>query len=533
MSKFNTRIQNKYDTLSNWNNSDFNLLSGEIAVATNSDYTRVKIGDGTKSFSEIADTFIPDTGVSAIVSSKVDKAIDKTFDMSIDGDFTEMVLLMAKMMGINVILPFSPDDWFTWTDDGTNATVTGLQGSGTTTSKISIPRSHNDMPVITIGSNAFKGNTAIDDVGGSGCRTIGDYAFQNCTRLTTALFPECITIGNYAFDNCTYVTNISFPKCTSLSSYAFYRCSSLTDASFQYCITIGANAFNSCSNLETAYFPNCKTINMYGFRDCNSLTDVSFNACESIGAYAFQNCSALTKVSFQECLSVENNAFQSCTSLTNVYLPKCKSIKQYAFTGCSNLTKVYIPYAESIGAGAFTSCSSLIEVDISQKTMSQVKAMANFPWSIPNSNCKIICKDGWIDKNGTEHRAELVSITYNLTGIGTTNQAESVMSDTPYSTTLYFMNPAWMLDTLTVMMNGTNVTNTVLSGMEINIPLVTGPIIVSATAIPARTIGEVDPDGNGITIDTTNLPSGTYNLQYLDANGEPLPNIDYITTFTK
>jgi hypothetical protein len=58
----NTRIRLKYDTLGNWNLYDPQLLAGEVAIAVVSDVVDpitnvpavvMKVGDGTKKFSEL------------------------------------------------------------------------------------------------------------------------------------------------------------------------------------------------------------------------------------------------------------------------------------------------------------------------------------------------------------------------------------------------------------------------------------------------------------------------------------------------
>lgn len=52
--QYNSRIQWKKDTASNWTNNNPVLLNGEIAiVVTNANETRFKIGDGTSSFTAL------------------------------------------------------------------------------------------------------------------------------------------------------------------------------------------------------------------------------------------------------------------------------------------------------------------------------------------------------------------------------------------------------------------------------------------------------------------------------------------------
>lgn len=51
---FNTRVQQKIDTENNWIAQDPVLLNGEIVIAkTEFDEMRIKIGDGTSTFSSL------------------------------------------------------------------------------------------------------------------------------------------------------------------------------------------------------------------------------------------------------------------------------------------------------------------------------------------------------------------------------------------------------------------------------------------------------------------------------------------------
>lgn len=60
------------------------------------------------------------------------------------------------------------------------------------------------FPVVSVNSNAFKGNANIKSVVfGSNLEKIGSYAFSGCGQLTEVIIPEgVVTIDNYAFQNC-------------------------------------------------------------------------------------------------------------------------------------------------------------------------------------------------------------------------------------------------------------------------------------------------------------------------------------------
>lgn len=65
--QFNSRIQWKKDTASNWTSNNPVLLNGEIAiVVTNSGETRFKVGDGTSSFTQLP---FQDEAVRALITA--------------------------------------------------------------------------------------------------------------------------------------------------------------------------------------------------------------------------------------------------------------------------------------------------------------------------------------------------------------------------------------------------------------------------------------------------------------------------------
>lgn len=69
--QFNSRIQWKKDTSSNWTKNNPVLLNGEIAiVVTNTGETRFKVGDGTSSFTALP---FQDEAVRALITAADDK----------------------------------------------------------------------------------------------------------------------------------------------------------------------------------------------------------------------------------------------------------------------------------------------------------------------------------------------------------------------------------------------------------------------------------------------------------------------------
>jgi hypothetical protein len=115
-----------------------------------------------------------------------------------------------------------------------------------------------------------------------------------------------------------------------------------------------------------------------------------------IGDRAFDNCTALKSLTLPEGLEkIEERAFYGCESLTELVVPEgVTEIGTNAFGMCTHLTKLTLPSTlDSIGATAFylgAGCTITFN-----KTMAEVKAMANYPWSFGTwSNSTFVCTDG-------------------------------------------------------------------------------------------------------------------------------------------
>ena len=218
----------------------------------------------------------------------------------------------------------------TFTNDGTNATVTGY--SGDIPANLTIPATYtygsDSYPVIAIGANAFENQTGITSVTFPASLTSIEFgAFAACTGLTGALtFPANLTsIGDFAFENCTGLTGaLTFPaSLTSIGVEAFNFCSGLTAITFPVNSTltsIGRTAFDHCTGLTSLTFPASLTsIGIAAFRLCTGLTSLTFpvnSTLTSIGDQAFYDCTGVTSLTFPESLeSIGDSAFNGCTGL--------------------------------------------------------------------------------------------------------------------------------------------------------------------------------------------------------------------------
>ena len=88
-------------------------------------------------------------------------------------------------------------------------------------------------------------------------------------------------------------------------------------------------------------------------------------------------------------------------------------------------------------------------------------------------------------------------ITNTLNNATTSNSAVLVDANASYTATIS-INDGYTLDTITVTMGGTDITNTAVSGTTITISAVTGNVVITVT-----TIQQSSPGGTGSIINTT------------------------------
>ena len=189
---------------------------------------------------------------------------------------------------------------------------------------ITIPETHNGLPVTTINENAFYNCDSLTSVTiPDSVTSIGSSAFYNCYRLTSVTIGNSVTsIGSYAFRDCDSLTSVTIGNSvTSIGSYAFYDCDSLTSVTIGNSVTsIGSYAFYDCDGLTSVTIPNSVTsLGDYAFRDCDSLTSVTIgNSVTSIGSDAFYNCTSLTSVTIPDGLDLDYDDFNNTDISTTI-----------------------------------------------------------------------------------------------------------------------------------------------------------------------------------------------------------------------
>lgn len=121
------------------------------------------------------------------------------------------------------------------------------------------------------------------------------------------------------------------------------------------------------------------------------------------------------------------------------------------------------------------------------------------------NNCKLKCV--YTESGGGENPDTYYTIAYNLGESTSSNSTVSIKKGSSYSTTIT-AKACYNIKSINVIMGGTNISNTAVSGNNINISNVTGEISIT---IVTEAIGGGDSSGDTDISDTLQiLPSFTY-----------------------
>lgn len=323
-------------------------------------------------------------------------------------------------------------------DIGINVTSIGTSAFRYCTSltSVTIPDS-----VTSIGEGAFYHCPQLTSVTIPDTVTsIGQSAFYDCFGLTSVTIPDSMTsIGYRVFGNCRGLTSVTIPdSVTSIGNEAFNGCDGLTSVTIGSGVNnIGVYAFTGDTALEEVFFRGKTNEEIqamanypWGISDTSIIhgdpgytyatlsgevlvgdfegvltqqmmnglspsyhtridtVDVG-NKVTEISAYAFTGIVDMTRISIPSSVtSIGDGAFYlNLRSLSQVELNEgLSSIGNEVFWGCGSLRNLTIPSTvESIGTRAFwgAGLSSLV---FKGKTLDEVQAMENYPWSISNTS---------------------------------------------------------------------------------------------------------------------------------------------------
>ena len=273
----------------------------------------------------------------------------------------------------------------------------------------------------TIGKNAFKGCTSVEEVTiPKGILTVSNSAFEGCSGLTDVTI-AAKTINAKAFAECTNLKAVKMEEgVTTIQGMAFANTqisavtipSTLTTAGTTKEGTIekgpfagtiiatvhgqtedstevqeGAtilpetkkipdNLFLGCTSIIDVQIPETVTeIGQKSFKDASSVKNVTFavntetgkvKGVEKIGISAFDGCSSLRELVLPETVTeVLQGAFANEGALVKADMSRAASLKKWdkeSFKGDTALAEVVLPTAGGITAipdGAFSGCTSL------------------------------------------------------------------------------------------------------------------------------------------------------------------------------
>lgn len=273
----------------------------------------------------------------------------------------------------------------------------------------------------TIGKNAFKGCTSVEEVTiPKGILTVSNSAFEGCSGLTDVTI-AAKTINAKAFAECTNLKAVKMEEgVTTIQGMAFANTqisavtipSTLTTAGTTKEGTIekgpfagtmiatvhgqtedstevqeGAtilpetkkipdNLFLGCTSIIDVQIPKTVTeIGQKAFKDASSVENVTFavntetgkvKGVEKIGISAFDGCSSLQELVLPETVTeVLQGAFANEGALVKADMSRAASLKKWdkeSFKGDTALAEVILPTAGGITAipdGAFAGCTTL------------------------------------------------------------------------------------------------------------------------------------------------------------------------------
>ena len=130
---------------------------------------------------------------------------------------------------------------------------------------------------------------------------------------------------------------------------------------------------------------------------------------------------------------------------------------------------------------------------------------------VSNKTVTLTINDITVDDTPTTY-----SISNNLTNVTSNNSSTSIAEGSSYSATLT-ANSGFTLETVTVSMNGIDITSTAYSNGSISISSVTGNIVINATATKQASSGS--GEYRDVTADDVTLINSTLNI---DSNGYKL-----------
>lgn len=205
-----------------------------------------------------------------------------------------------------------------------------------------IPEVYNDLPVKTIGKEAFKGRGFLGITIPASIISIGLNAFYDCNNLTKVNYlgtidqwAEIDFKNDICLDGGVLSKGDMFSNPLAYARNLYINNELVTEIELTTATKVPAIAFLCCSSLNSVTLSDSvKAVGDFAFYGCEGLTNITIgNGVTSLGDLAFYGCSGLSNITIGNNVTVIGNfAFAFCSGLTSVNGGKnVVSIGGYAF----------------------------------------------------------------------------------------------------------------------------------------------------------------------------------------------------------
>lgn len=261
------------------------------------------------------------------------------------------------------------------------------------------------------------------------------------------------------------ITEIVDDKVTHLRT-CFWLCESLKRAIFPN-VTTAASPFYYCYGLEEVYFPELTAITGNMFYQCQSLKEACFPKATSVGGDAF-NGAGLEKLDLPVATSIHGNAFYHGYAKHPLNTLILRADTMCTLTGTMPYTQI------AKGAGYIYVPRALLSDTDAEK---DYRRATN--WSTYATQFRVL-EDYTADGTVTGDFV-LFACSYVFAGVNSTN---TVTETGPSYTTTLAATDGGSISEVTITMGGVDITAEVYNAEtgEINIPLVTGDLAITAKA---------------------------------------------------
>ena len=238
----------------------------------------------------------------------------------------------AQNNSVKFELVATPASALKYTNTGSAIMISGL--NDTTITELVIPAAIEDLPVVMIQPNSFRGAGITVAVIPEGVTYIGQGAFMNCTRLESVTFPSTLQhLDKDSFSGCTALPYVILPA--SLAS-------------------VSGNPFATCNCMDGIILDTANT----AFK---VVDDMLITAAGKLICYP--NGLESSEVTLPEdVICIGNGAFTNNSALETIVLPSSvTTIEMQAFLCCPNLLSVEIPSSvTSIAGSAVVTCPNMV-----------------------------------------------------------------------------------------------------------------------------------------------------------------------------